>query len=153
MAQLDSASDSDSEGQQFESVRVGQKIRQVSTCRIFLSIAKVMVYHHRRCISSAVGCIFFRNDDIQCIALMIYRNKLRMIYTPFGVIWTRQFKPKQKLTKTSFLSPLHRKSTCKRRCFFSFLLRIKTHNYPFMPNKMNIKMYCLSKTAVFVLQI
>ena len=22
-------------------------------------------YHHRRCISSAVGCILFRNDDIQ----------------------------------------------------------------------------------------
>ena len=27
-------------------------------------IIAVGVYHHRRCISSAVGCIFFRNDDI-----------------------------------------------------------------------------------------
>ena len=29
------------------------------------------VSHHRRCISSAAGCILFRNDDIQCSALMI----------------------------------------------------------------------------------
>ena len=35
VAQLDSASDSDSEGRRFESFRAGQKIRQVSTCRIF----------------------------------------------------------------------------------------------------------------------
>ena len=38
------------------------------------------VYHHRRCISSAIGCVLFRNDDIQTFGLMIYRNKLRMIY-------------------------------------------------------------------------
>ena len=30
--------------------------------------------------SSAIGCILFRNDDIQNFVLMIYRNKLRMIY-------------------------------------------------------------------------
>ena len=29
-----------------ESHTLRQKIRQVSTCRIFLSIAKAMVYHH-----------------------------------------------------------------------------------------------------------
>ena len=34
------------------------------------------VSHH------APACIFLRLDDIQCFALMIYRNKLRMIYTP-----------------------------------------------------------------------
>ncbi len=46
---------------------------------VFLSIAKAMVYHHtkrashhRRCISSAQGCIFFRNDDIQGFTLMIF---------------------------------------------------------------------------------
>ena len=32
------------------------------------------VSHH------ATACIFLRLDDIQCFALMIYRNKLRMIY-------------------------------------------------------------------------
>ena len=32
------------------------------------------VSHH------APACIYLRLDDIQCLALMIYRNKLRMIY-------------------------------------------------------------------------
>ena len=32
------------------------------------------VSHH------ALACIDLRLDDIQCFALMIYRNKLRMIY-------------------------------------------------------------------------
>ena len=41
------------------------------------------VSHH------APACIYLRLDDIQCSALMIYRNKLRMIYTPYGVIWMR----------------------------------------------------------------
>ena len=34
------------------------------------------VFHH------APACIFLRLDDIQHFVLMIYRNKLRMIYTP-----------------------------------------------------------------------
>ena len=34
------------------------------------------VYHH------ALACISLRLDDIQTFGLMIYRNKLRMIYTP-----------------------------------------------------------------------
>ena len=57
----------------------------------------VMVYHHATCLRAyhqkerffrsffayhhASACIKLRNDDIQCSALMIYRNKLRMIYT------------------------------------------------------------------------
>ena len=54
-----------------------------------LSIAKAMAYHHAlACISSPQAYIInrrlyrFRNDDIQTFGLMIYRNKLRMIYTP-----------------------------------------------------------------------
>ena len=40
-------------GHRFESYRPHQKIRQVSACRIFLSIAKAMAYHHAlACISS-----------------------------------------------------------------------------------------------------
>ena len=35
-----------------------------------------LVYHH------APACIYLRLDDIQPYGLMIYRNKLRMIYTP-----------------------------------------------------------------------
>ena len=52
-----------------------------------LSIAKAMAYHHAlACISSPQAYIInrrlyrFRNDDIQHFVLMIYRNKLRMIY-------------------------------------------------------------------------
>ena len=54
---------------------------------LFLSIAKAMAYHHAlACISSQQAYIInrrlyrFRNDDIQHSVLMIYRNKLRMIY-------------------------------------------------------------------------
>ena len=71
VAQLDSASDSDSEGRRFESFRVGQKI-QVGRLGFFYPLRKQWyiitrqrVSHHRRCISSAEGCIRFRNDDIQ----------------------------------------------------------------------------------------
>ncbi len=45
VAQLDNAADSDSEERGFESLRAGQKIRLVSTSRIFLSIAKQVVFH------------------------------------------------------------------------------------------------------------
>ena len=38
--------------------------------------ACALVSHH------ASACISLRLDEIQCFALMIYRNKLRMIYTP-----------------------------------------------------------------------
>ena len=39
-----------------------------------------LVSHH------APACIFLRLDDIQCFALMIYRNKLRMIYKAYALI-------------------------------------------------------------------
>ena len=57
------------------------KNRQVSTCRFFIhcesngiSSRGTRVSHHRRCISSAAGCIFFRNDDIQHSVLMICKT-------------------------------------------------------------------------------
>ena len=46
--------------------------------------AKRGVYHQGRQAAivshHAPACISLRLDDIQCFALMIYRNKLRMIY-------------------------------------------------------------------------
>ena len=68
--------------------------------RIFLSkpqawhiIRRKSVYHQgrraARAYHHASACIFLRLDEIQCFALMIYRNKLRMIYTACAVIWTR----------------------------------------------------------------
>ena len=62
-----------------------------------LSIAKAMAYHHAlACISSPQAYIInrrlysFRNDDIQCSALMIYRNRLRMIYKAIALMRLRQ---------------------------------------------------------------
>ena len=42
------------------------------------------VYHH------ALACIPLRLDDIQTFGLMIYCNKLRMIYTAFALIYLRE---------------------------------------------------------------
>ena len=78
-----------------------------STCvnkSIFLSIAKAMVYHQQRytvvvshqsvktVYHHTVRCasICFRNDDIQHFVLMIYRNKLRMIYKAYALIYWRK---------------------------------------------------------------
>ena len=52
-----------------------------------------------RCISSAPSGLYLitrqrasylRLDDIQCFALMIYRNKLRMIYKAYALIYLRK---------------------------------------------------------------
>ena len=50
---------------------------------IFFVQAAGLAYHN------APACIFLRLDDIQCYALVIYRNKLRMIYTPM-TWWGRE---------------------------------------------------------------
>ena len=79
------------------------KIRQVSTCRIFYPLRKqwyiitlqrvshppCRVYLDKASISSAAGCILFRNDDIQRQAVDDIRCSASMIYTPFGVIWVQ----------------------------------------------------------------
>ena len=61
-------------GRGFESPGARQEIRQVSTCRIFLSIAEVMVYHlpllagyHQGCLVAFVSyhasaCILLQNS-------------------------------------------------------------------------------------------
>ena len=43
-----------------------------------------LVSHH------APACIFLRLDDIQNCVLMIYRNKLRMIYKAYALIYLRK---------------------------------------------------------------
>ena len=54
---------------------------------LFLSIAKAMVCHHAlACISSAVGCICFRNDDIQHFVLMICRADALIYLRKCGII-------------------------------------------------------------------
>ena len=101
------------------------KNRQVSACRFFIQAAglvyhwrtKCGVYHQGRQADlvshHALACISLRLDDIQCFALMISRNKLRMIYTPLAWFGTRQFKPNLKVVKISFLSSFHKKSKSK----------------------------------------
>ena len=63
---------------------------------LFLSIAKVMAYHHAlACISSPQAYIInrrlyrFHNDDIQPYGLLIYRNKLRIIYKACALTYLR----------------------------------------------------------------
>ena len=65
-------------------VPVGLAYHRRTKCGVYHQGRRAaLVSHH------APACIFLRLDDIQCSALMIYRNKLRMIYTPYGVIWMR----------------------------------------------------------------
>ena len=83
VAQLDSASDSDSEGRRFESFRVGQK-RTKQTLRSFFIQAAGLAYHHRtKCgayhqrrfaavvYHHALACISLRLDDIQFLAKLM----------------------------------------------------------------------------------
>ena len=69
-----------------------QKIRQVSTCRIFLSIAKAMVYHHAlACISSRVSVYlitegaYHQPQAVSSFAVMIYNGKPLVIYNSCGI--------------------------------------------------------------------
>ena len=84
-------------GHEFKSRYSDQKKNFEKSKFFFLSIAKAMVYHHAlACISSPQAYIInrrlyrFCNDDIQCSALMIYRNKLRMIYKAKALIYLRK---------------------------------------------------------------
>ena len=83
MAKFGIALGSGPRGHGFESRYSDQKIRQVSTCRIFLSKPTGLVYHHASaCISSRAatpplylitpsGVYICRLDDIQNFVLMI----------------------------------------------------------------------------------
>ena len=58
------------------------------------------VSHH------APACIYLRLDDIQIFGLMIYRNKLRMIYKAYTLIYLRScdiIKPRMQPTKTDVM--------------------------------------------------
>ena len=94
-----------------------------STCvnkSIFLSIAKAMGYHQQRytvvvshqsvktVYHHTIRCasICFRNDDIQHFVLMIYRNKLRMIYKACALIYLQKY--------DTINSPINKNLT---RCF------------------------------------
>ena len=85
------------------------KNRQATTCRFFIhcesngiSSALWAGSHHRRCLSSAVGCILFRNDDIQGFRLGDIQNFVLMIYTPFGVMWRTSSSPYENSPKYLF---------------------------------------------------
>ena len=77
-------------GREFDSRRIHQKTTGFDLSFFYLLrkqwyiITRERVSHHRRCISSAVGCIFFRNDDIQGFRLGDIQNFVLMIYTPLA---------------------------------------------------------------------
>ena len=52
-------------------------------------ITRKRASHHRRCISSAAGCISFRNDDIQNFVLMICNSCGIDDIHGFAVIYAR----------------------------------------------------------------
>ena len=64
-------------GRGFESLRIHQKSTGFDLSIFYplrkqwYIITRKRASHHRRCISSAAGCISFRNDDIQNFVLMI----------------------------------------------------------------------------------
>ncbi|MBQ9085045.1 MAG: hypothetical protein IJY24_05250, partial [Clostridia bacterium] len=76
-------------------------------------ISSKRVYLDKASISSAAGCILFRNDDILAKSEIYSRfcaDDIRcpasMIYTPFGVIWVQIHTEKRKI---SFLSSFYNK--------------------------------------------
>ena len=124
VAQLDRASDSDSEGRRFKSCRVGQKFDKFRLVEFFIhceSNGISSITASRYCISSTAGCILFRNDDIQRQAVDDIRCSASMIYTPFGVIWFHILRQKSKI---SFLSPLHNNKPKEEALRLIFLDRI-----------------------------
>ena len=113
VAKLDIASDSDSEGRGFESLRAGQKRsnfwqtkvtsffypsrRLGISSRFSVYIIAVGVYHHAE-------RVFMRLDDIQGFALMIYRLTADDIHA-FGVMGMRRRAPKS-LHSTHFIKKI-----------------------------------------------
>ena len=73
-------------GRGFKSFCPCQKIGKFRLADFFIQAAGLVYHHALACISSPQAYIInrrlyrFRNDDIQTFGLMIYRNKLRMIY-------------------------------------------------------------------------
>ena len=57
-----------------------QKIRQVSTCRIFLSIAKAMVYHHDAVVDIITKGVYHQPQAVSSFAMMIYKAFALVIY-------------------------------------------------------------------------
>ena len=68
---------------------------QATSLRLGISSRRSRVYHQGRQAAlvshHALACILLRLDDIQCFALVIYRNKLRMIYKAFALIYLRKY--------------------------------------------------------------
>ena len=102
-----------------------------------------MVYHHRRCISSAVGCIFFRNDDIQGFRLGDIQNFVLMIYTPLAWLGRYSSNPNKNWRKYLFYRCFRRKirqvSTC--RIFLSIAKAMVYHH----------ALACISSPKVYII--
>ena len=79
VAQLDSASDSDSEGRRFESYRVGQKFDKLRLVEFFI-----------QCVSNGISSrvsvylitegVYHQPQAVSSFAMMIYNDKPLMIY-------------------------------------------------------------------------
>ena len=112
------ATDSDSVIRGFKSLHPSQKIRQVSTCRIFLSIAKAMAYHHAlACISSPK--VYIISHRLHPLSQWWYTRLSPWWYTKLrfddmhscGVIWYVSSSPYENPWKYLFC-PLFARETC-----------------------------------------
>ena len=122
MAQLDSASDSDSEGRRFESFRVGQKFDKFRLVEFFIQVAGLAYHHALACISS---------PKVYLCDLMIYNTLCwwyaipaeLMIYTPLGVIG-RESSISYRKYKNIFLS-YHKVRPCTKYECWRFAYRLR----------------------------
>ena len=79
MAQLDSASDSDSEGRRFESYRVGQKIDKSKLVDFFIHCESNGI-SSRFSVYLITEGVYHQPQDVSSFAMMIYNGKPLMIY-------------------------------------------------------------------------
>ena len=93
-------------------------------------------YHHRRCISSAVGCIFFRNDDIQGFRLGDIQNFVLIIYTPLAWLGRYSSKPNKKGKNIFFIAPSQTKPALEKVWVFCLLWINKA------PQKRTLGVFC-----------
>ena len=86
MAQLDSASDSDSEGRRFESYRVGQKFDKFRLVEFFIHCesngmsSRFSVYLIRLAEYISTRRVYHQLQAVSSFAMIIYNGKPLMIY-------------------------------------------------------------------------
>ena len=85
VAQLDSASDSDSEGQRFESARVGQKFGKFRLAEFFIHCESNGISSRFSVYLITEGA-YHQPQAVFTFAMMIYNDKSLMIYKAYALM-------------------------------------------------------------------